>query len=56
MLLSSAELFEASSINIVGPGQTALVGAVWSGSTLFVRILMLTNNQTFSDVVKLPTF
>ena len=35
-LSSSAELFEASLINLVAPHQTAPTGAVWSGSTLFV--------------------
>ena len=35
MLLSTSEIFEASSTNSVDPDQTAPVGAVWSGSTLF---------------------
>ena len=41
VLLSSAEIFEASSTNRVDPDQTAHVG-----STLFASILMLTNKQT----------
>ena len=45
----SAEIFETLSTNSVDPDQTA--PAVCSGSTLFVSILMLTNKQTFSDVV-----
>ena len=53
MLLSSAEIFEASSTNSVDPDQTTPVGTVWSGSTLFASILMLINKQTFSDTLSL---
>ena len=56
MLLASVEIFEASSTNSVDPDQTAPVRAVRSGSTLFTSILMLTNKQTFSDVVILLAF
>ena len=56
MFLSSAEISEASLTNNVGQDQTALVGAVWSGSTLFAFILILTNKQTFSDLVILLGF
>ena len=41
MLLTSADIFEASSTNSIDPDQT------WSWSTLFASILMLTNKQTF---------
>ena len=51
MLLSSAEIFEASSTKSVDPDQTAPVVAVRSGSTQFAYIHMLTNKQTFSDAV-----
>ena len=51
MLLWSAKIFEASSANSVDPDQTALVGAVGSGSTLFASILMLNNKHTLLDAV-----
>ena len=41
MFLSSIKMFEASQTNIVDPDQTAPVGAVWSGSTMFASFLML---------------
>ena len=45
--LSSAEIFEDPSIYSVDPDQTASIGSVWSGSTLYASIIMLTNKQTF---------
>ena len=54
MLLSSADIFEASLSE--DPDQTAHRREVWSGSTLFASILMITNQQTFSDVVILLAF
>ena len=45
--LSSAEIFEDPSIYSVDPDQTASIGSVWSGSTLYASIFMLTNKQTF---------
>ena len=51
MLLLSAQIFEAFLTNSVEPDQTAPVGAVLSGSTLFASKDMLTDKQTFSDVV-----
>ena len=56
MLLSSTEIFEASMTNIVDPDQTAPVGAVWYGSTLFASLLALTNKQTSSGAVNLLAF
>ena len=56
MFLSSAEIFKDSSTNGVDPDQTAPVGAVRSGYTLFASIRMLTNKQKFSDVVILLAF
>ena len=47
---SSAEIFEAFSTNKVNPDQAAPI-AVCFGSILYASILMLTNKQTFSDVV-----
>ena len=49
MPLSSAEIFEdpSNSIYSVDPDQTASIGSVWSGSTLYASIIMLTNKQTF---------
>ena len=47
MPLSSAEIFEDPSIYSVDPDQTASIGSVWSGSTLYASIIMLTNKQTF---------
>ena len=41
MLFSSAEMFEASMANSVDPDQTALIGAVCVGTTLFAYILNL---------------
>ena len=46
MPLSSAEIFEDPSIYSVDPDQTASI-SVWSGSTLYASIIMLTNKQTF---------
>ena len=40
MFLSSTKLFEASKINSVDPDQTAPVGAVWSGFTMFASLLI----------------
>ena len=39
--LSSTKIFEATKTNRVDPDQTAPVGAVWSGSTMFASMLML---------------
>ena len=47
MPLSSAEIFEDPSKYSTDPDQTASIGAVWSGSTLYASIFMLTNKQTF---------
>ena len=47
MPLSSAEIFEDPWIYSVDPDQTASIGSVWSGSTLYASIFMLTNKQTF---------
>ena len=41
MFLSSNKIFEASQTNSVDPDQTAPVGAVESGSTMFAFMLML---------------
>ena len=41
MLLSSAEISEDPSISSVDPDQTASIGAVWSGSTLYASKSML---------------
>ena len=41
VLLSSTKIFEAPKTNSVDPDQTALVGAVWSWSTMFASMLML---------------
>ena len=51
MPMSSAEIFEDPSIYSVDPDQTASIGSVWSGSTLYASIFMLTNKQTFFDAV-----
>ena len=51
MPLSSAEIFEDPSIYSVDPDQTASLGSVWSGSTLYASIIMLTNKQTFFGFV-----
>ena len=47
MPLSSADIFEDPSIKSIDPDQTASIGAIWSGSTLYASIFMLTNKQTF---------
>ena len=47
MPLSSAEIFEDPSIYTVDPDQTASIGSVWSGSTLYASIFMLNNKETF---------
>ena len=47
MPLSSAEIFEDPSIYSVDSDQTASIGAVWSGSTLYASTFILTNKQTF---------
>ena len=47
MPLSSAEIFEDPSIFSVGTDRTASVGSVWSGSTLYASIFMITNKHTF---------
>ena len=47
MPMSSAEIFEDPSIYSVDPDQTASIGSVCSGSTLYDSIFMLTNKQTF---------
>ena len=44
VFLLSAKFFEASYINSVDPDQTAPVGAVWSGSTMFASLLMSNRN------------
>ena len=41
MFLSSTKTFEASQTNSVDPDQTAPVGAVRSGYTMFASMLML---------------
>ena len=47
MPMSSAKkIFEDPSIYSVDPDQTAPIGSVWSGSTLYASIFMLTNKQT----------
>ena len=56
MPMSSAEIFEDPSLNSVGPDQTAPIGSVWSGSTLYSSIFMLTNKQTFFHAVILLVF
>ena len=56
MPMSSAEIFEDPSIYSVDPDQTASIGSVWSGSTLYASIFMLTNKQTFFDAVILQVF
>ena len=56
MPMSSAEIFEDPSIYSVDPDQTASIGSVWSGSTLYASIFMLTNKQTFFDAVILLVF
>ena len=47
MPLSSAEIFEDPSIHSFDPDQTVSIGSVWSGSTLYASLIMLTNKQTF---------
>ena len=42
----SSEIFEDPSIFSVDTDQTATIGAVWSGSTLYASIFMITNKQT----------
>ena len=60
--LSSAEIFEDPSIYSVDPDQTASIGSVWSGSTLYASIIMLTNKQTFfgcsyfADVLRVNSY
>ena len=56
MLMSSAEIFEDPSTYSVYPDQTATIGSVWSGSTLYASIFMLTNKQTIFDAVILLVF
>ena len=56
MPMSSAEIFEDPSIYSVDPDQTASIGSVWYGSTLYASIFMLTNKQTFFDAVILLVF
>ena len=56
MHMSSAEIFENPSLYSVDPDQTASIGSVWSGSTLYASIVMLTNKQTFFDAVILLVF
>ena len=56
MPMSSAEIFEDPSIYSVDPDQTASIGSVWSGSTLYASIFMSTNKQTFCDAVILLVF
>ena len=38
--LSTAEIFEDPSIYSVDPDQTASIGSVWSGSTLYASLFM----------------
>ena len=45
--MSPAEIFEDPSIFSVDTDQTASIGSVWSGSTLYASIFMITNKQTF---------
>ena len=47
MPLLVTEIFEDPSIYSADPDQTASIGAVWSGSTLYASIFMLSNKQTF---------
>ena len=47
MPLSSAEIFEDPSIFSVDTDRTASIASVWSGSTLYASIFMITNKQTF---------
>ena len=47
MPLSSAEIFEDPSIFSVDTDRTTSIGSVWSGSTLYASIFMITNKQTF---------
>ena len=47
MPLLSAEIFEDPSIFSVDTDWTAFIGSVWSGSTLYASIFMITNKQTF---------
>ena len=47
MPLSSAVIFEDPSIYIVDPDQTASIGSVWSGSTLYASVFLSTNTHTF---------
>ena len=52
----SVKIFEDPSIYSVDPDQTASIGSVWSGSTMYASIFMLTNKQTFFDAVILLVF
>ena len=54
--MSSAEIFEDPSIYSVDPDQTASIGSVWSGYTLYASIFMLIDKQTFFDAVILLVF
>ena len=54
--MSSVEIFEDPSIYSVDPDQTASKGSVWSGSTLYASICIVTNKQTFFDAVILLVF
>ena len=56
MPMSSAEIFEDPALYSVSLDQTASIGSVWSGSTLYASIFMLTNKQTFFDAVILLVF
>ena len=50
MPLSSAEIFEDPSIYSVDPDQTASIGSVWSGSTLYASIII------FADVLRVNSY
>ena len=54
--MSSAEIFEDPSIYSVDPDRTASIGSVWSVSTMYASLFMLTNKQTFFDAVILLVF
>ena len=53
-------IFEASYTNSVDPDQTAPVGAVWSGSTIFASMLMLNRHFqmqfNFAGVLRTTVF
>ena len=55
MFLSSTKICEASNTNGADPDQTAPVGAVYSGSTIFAAMLMLNRHfqmQYFAGVLR----